>query len=188
MSGSGKSTVAGVFTSLGATVIDCDALAHEALLDDGVKASLADAFGEDILKNGDIDRKLLAALAFSNAASTQKLNSLTHPYILRRMNEELAASDGVCVIDAPLLFNCGLDSLCDVTVAVVSTRERLIRRIIKRDGISRSDAKARLERQADMPALLQKADVTIENNGITEDKLKKLAANIYGELINNDSK
>lgn len=190
MSGSGKSTVATVFVSLGALLIDCDAIAHDALNDESVQNALASAFGYDIMKeDGSVDRRLLASRAFSDAESTQRLNSATHPYILSELSRRLdEADDGVIVIDAPLLFNCGLDRLCTVTVAVVADINTLASRISLRDGIDAADVALRLEAQKDMPKLLETADYIIENNSNTSiDDLKRAAANIYASIINNDN-
>lgn len=187
MSGSGKSTVASVFSSLGAVIIDCDKIAHKALFDNNVKKRLVSFFGTDIIDNeGEIIRKTLASKAFASKDSTEKLNSVTHPYILEQVRKHIAECDGTCVIDAPLLFDCGLDSICDVTVAVTAEYETLLTRISQRDGITREEAKKRLSAQADMPQKLKNADVLIENNGISEDALKELAENIYKIIINND--
>lgn len=187
MSGSGKSTVASVFEALGAKIIDCDRIAHQALLDKDVKKGLVSFFGMDIIdSNGEIIRKALASKAFADEKSTALLNSVTHPYILEQTRKMLEESEEVCVIDAPLLFDCGLDSVCDVTVAVIAEYETLLSRISKRDGISREEAEKRLSAQAEMPEKLEKADVLIENNGIAEGTLKELAENIYRIIINND--
>lgn len=187
MSGSGKSTVASVFSSLGAVIIDCDKIAHKALFDNNVKKRLVSFFGTDIIDNeGEIIRKTLASKAFASKDSTEKLNSVTHPYILEQVRKQITECDGTCVIDAPLLFDCGLDSICDVTVAVTAEYETLLTRISQRDGITREEAKKRLSAQADMPQKLKNADVLIENNGISEDALKELAENIYKIIINND--
>lgn len=190
MSGSGKSTVAAVCVSLGALLIDCDAIAHDALNDESVQNALASAFGYDIMKeDGSVDRRLLASRAFSDAESTQRLNSVTHPYILSELSRRLdEADDGVIVIDAPLLFNCGLDRLCTATVAVVADINTLASRISLRDGIDAADVALRLEAQKDMPKLLETADYIIENNSNTSiDDLKRVAANIYASIINNDN-
>lgn len=186
MSCSGKSTVASVFKSLGAEIIDCDKIAHTALFDENVKNSLVSFFGTDIIdSDGEIIRKALASKAFANEDSTKKLNSVTHPYIIGKINEQLEKSENVCVIDAPLLFDCGLEKLCDVTVAVTADYGTLLSRIEKRDVISREDAIKRLSAQSDMPEKIKRADVLIVNNSITEKELGKLSENIYSSIINN---
>lgn len=185
MSGAGKNTVAAVFASLGATVVDCDAIARKALADSDVKASLTETFGDGILtETGDVHRGRLAALAFADEASTQKLNNMTHPYILEETKRQVEAVSAVAVIDAPLLFQSGLDRLCQTTVAVISDRETRFSRILARDGLTREAAEARLSAQTGMDDLLFQADVTIENgSGVTEDELKAVAAMVYTNIL-----
>lgn len=190
MSGSGKSTVAAEFVKKGAAVIDCDGIAHQALKDANVRDKLTSLFGADIIKDdGSVDRRLLASRAFSDSASTALLNSATHPYILGRVKEAVATAEegSVTVIDAPLLFDCGLETLCDATVAVVADIETLARRIALRDGLGAEEVEKRLSAQKDMPKLLKRADYIIENRqDMTLEQLKCTAANIYACIINND--
>jgi len=179
LSGAGKSTVAEVFASLGATVIDCDKIAHEALAEPSVKNALVSSFGSGILApNGSIDRKALASLAFSEEQATKRLNAATHPFILAETRRRAAAAAGVAVIDAPLLFSSGLDALCDVTVAVTANRSVRIKRIRLRDNITVRAAEKRLAAQKGLKKKLSQADYLLHNN-LTENDLKTEAKRLY---------
>ena len=148
-SGSGKSTVAGVLGRLGALVIDCDKIAHENMLKGGIAYNdIVNEFGREILlPDGEINRRRLGALVFSNGAALSRLNGIAHPYIVARVKSLIDKSKGLAVIDAALLYQVGLDSLCDevwVTQAPPAVR---IDRIMARDGITRQEAEDRLNSQ-----------------------------------------
>jgi len=150
--GAGKSSVAKELAALGCAVVDCDRIARQ-VTDSCVPClqSLAEEFGSDILKEGVLDRKLLAARAFASPKKTRKLNELTHPWILgetkAQIQAALDAGKPFVVVDAPLLFEAGVDALCDEIVAVTVPFEKRLQRIMKRDHISEELARARMAAQ-----------------------------------------
>lgn len=150
--GAGKSSVAKELAALGCAVVDCDRIARQ-VTDSCVPClqSLAEEFGSDILQEGMLDRKLLAARAFASPEKTRKLNELTHPWILGEIKAQIqAALDAgkpFVVVDAPLLFEAGVDALCDEIVAVTVPFEKRLQRIMKRDHISEELARARMAAQ-----------------------------------------
>ncbi len=148
--GSGKSTVARRFEQAGAFIIDADKLAreitqkgHPCLLE------LAARFGDDILcEDGSLDRAALAAKAFATPQTRQALNDITHPRVIARSEELLAACKApVAVIDAPLLFESGMERLCDSTVAVIAPLAVRKARIMARDGLTSDAADQRIAAQ-----------------------------------------
>lgn len=150
--GAGKSSVAKELAALGCAVVDCDQIARQVTNScEPCLRSLAKEFGEDILQNGVLDRKLLAARAFASPEKTQALNALTHPWIMKETKAQVqAALDSgkrFVVIDAPLLFEAGVDALCDEIMAVTVPFEKRLQRIMKRDGISEELARARMAAQ-----------------------------------------
>lgn len=150
--GAGKSSVAKELAALGCAVVDCDRIARQ-VTDSCVPClqSLAEEFGSDILQEGVLDRKLLAARAFASQEKTRKLNELTHPWILgetkAQIQAALDAGKPFVVVDAPLLFEAGVDALCDEIVAVTVPFEKRLQRIMKRDHISEELARARMAAQ-----------------------------------------
>lgn len=148
--GSGKSTVARFAVSKGFTVIDCDKVAREVTeVGSPLLPKLTEAFGDGILfPDGTLNRKELAARAFCDESSTEKLNSIMLPFIADRICEiiEQYKADGVekLLLDAPTLFESGLDSICDRVIAVLCPENIRRSRIIARDGLTEAQADSRL--------------------------------------------
>ena len=175
-SGSGKSTVGEYYRSLGINYIDTDIVSREVTAAGSpCLAELADRFGADILKpDGSLDRPLLAMRGMKDASSHALLNAITHKYIIAR-TKELIGGD-ITVIDAPLLFESGLDAECDAVIGVIASDRACIRRIRKRDGIDLKTARVRLGRQKDNGFLRSKCDYIIENNSTVGALIKKARA------------
>ena len=187
-SGSGKSTVAKVLQQQGVAVIDCDVVAREVvekgspLLD-----ALCQVFGEDIISpDGSLDRKLLAKKAFCDKGSTDLLNSVMLPFISERITQmlDLYKSDGVeCVVlDAPTLYQSGLDSICNTVLAVISPKETRKKRIIERDKLTDEQAETRLNASPQDSFYTQKAPHIVINNGDMDEFLHRVSG-IFGEII-----
>ncbi|MCH3971781.1 MAG: dephospho-CoA kinase [Oscillospiraceae bacterium] len=164
--GAGKSTWTAAFRALGCAVIDCDALAKTVTESPAVQQKLQGEFGTDILQNGILNRRLLAARAFADAASVQRLNAITHPAIGAEIAREMRLYEKqnvrAVVIDAPLLFEGGLEKLCRVTAAVLAPRQVRLARIEKRDGITPKEAERRMASQHDDAFFRQHADCILD--------------------------
>ena len=143
--GAGKSTVAGVAKELGWYVIDCDKTVREAYKREEVRKALISVFGADVVKNGLLDRKTLAARAFATKESTELLNKTVLPFIIEMVNEEIAAcgADKI-LLDAPTLYESGADGICNAVCALLSKEENRLGRIIARDGIDEASARLRM--------------------------------------------
>ena len=164
--GAGKSTWAKAFQALGCTVIDCDALARRVTELPAVQKALCAEFGADIMCNGQLDRRLLAARAFVDASSVKRLNAITHPAIRSQLQQQLdqAQADGarVVLIDAPLLFEGGIDGLCNVKAAVLAPPDVRRTRIMARDSITEAEAANRMRNQHDDSYFCARADVILD--------------------------
>ena len=169
-SGSGKGYVCKLFSALGALHVDTDVIYHDLLLAKDNKPTalageLAYAFGNILMDNGEVDRKTLGKIVFSDDRKRKELNTITHRAILAQTKKRIENSEQPFVlIDAPLLFESGFDKFCDVTVCVTADEDVCIDRIIKRDGIERDDAKKRLCAQISSSDLIDKCDYVIYNN------------------------
>lgn len=171
-SGAGKGEFARIFRSFpGVYTLDTDITARE-VVEKGSPCltELCSYFGQEILNgDGTLDRKKLASLAFSDKEKHKKLNSITHFYIMEEIKKWLCevekAGAKVAVIDAPLLFESGADTLCDVTVGVTSPYATRLKRIMKRDGIDRKSASLRLDAQPSDEFFTEKCTYIIANNG-----------------------
>ncbi len=149
--GAGKSTWTAALKDLGCRIIDCDQLAREAVQNPECMKNLQQAFGEDLISADGLNRKELAKRAFQDAARTKLLNQITHPVIRALLEKKLQSlskeSVPAIIIDAPQLFESGLDSRCDFIAAVLAPKEIRIKRLQKRDGISAEEVLSRMSVQ-----------------------------------------
>lgn len=188
--GAGKSTVAAAFRKFGCAVIDADRVARDMVKDPGCLAQLKESFGADIVAQGGLlDRRKLAARAFSSPENTRKLNAVTHPAIIRECARQIeAAAAGDCravILDAPLLFESGTQDLCGATVAVITPDASRLKRIMARDGISEEDAARRMAAQHGNHYYRERADYTFDGSTpwpVFDETVAALLDRIMGEL------
>lgn len=176
-SGSGKSTAAEMFRAYGLPVVDADALYHE-LTDapsDCVR-QIAEAFGDEVVTpTGALNRPVLAKRIFSDPTgeARKKLNRITHGQVLAlaksRMSRYEEEGARVVIFDVPLLFESGFDRMCDRTVCVVADPQLRLRRIMSRDGVDETMARARMAAQIPDEELMRRCDLCIRNDGTTEE-------------------
>lgn len=162
--GSGKSSVSKTAEALGFKVIDCDIIARKATEKgaEGLKALTA-VFGKDILfEDGSLNRRLLASKAFSSKEKTQLLNDTIFPFIVNLIKNEIREGD--YILDAPTLFESGIDSICQKTIAVLSEPDIRLKRIIERDKLTINDAEVRMSAGKSNDFYIEKADFTVYNN------------------------
>jgi dephospho-CoA kinase len=168
MSGAGKSTVAAWFEKRGFRLIDCDALVH-ALYEDRQYAILVEeAFGKEYIQNGSVDRKRLGALVFSDKNALKKLNETVSPFIMNAVTSRIQAAkqeDIATVLDAPLLFEYGLEKFCDITIGVTTDVETAVKRLSERDRRSEAEIRSRLASQHNIAFFREHCDYILENNG-----------------------
>ena len=176
-SGSGKGAVCNIFARHGIPSIDTDAVYHEILASKGpCTDELVATFGKDVLdQNGVVDRKKLGATIFGKPNTSELLNSLntiTHKYIMtktREMVRALADAGATAVlIDAPQLFEAGVDRECDLIRGIIASPALCVERITKRDGIDHQAASRRLESQHDDAFFRTHCDAVIENTADLE--------------------
>lgn len=169
--GAGKSVVARLLRSAGIPVVDTDALAR-AVTEAGhpCLAELAAAFSPAVLRaDGTLDRKELAARAFATPADTARLNAITHPHILALAAEQLEAfweaGAKMAAVDAPVLFESGMDRMCDRTVAVLAPAAVREARICARDTLTAEQALQRMQAQPADAFYEERADDVLHNDG-----------------------
>lgn len=163
--GAGKSTVSAILRKRGFFIADGDVIAREVVQPgEPLLQQLAQAFGEDILTEGVLNRRVLAQKAFSDPEKLQLLNSLMHPVIEERMFREIAEHpDCPAVIDAAALIESGIDKRCDFLVVVTAPLDVRLERIMARDGLTEADAKVRIGAQHDEEFYTSRADIVIRN-------------------------
>jgi dephospho-CoA kinase len=176
--GSGKSTVAGLWVQLGATLIDADALARSATAAQGVAIPEIElAFGPSALTaDGALDRDAMRALAFTNPDARRQLEDIVHPWVgqlIAQAADTAIASGARCLLfDIPLLVESGhwrtkLGRVCVVDCAE-STQ---IARVVQRNGMGTADVQRILDAQATRAQRLKAADAVIFNDGIDKTEL-----------------
>ncbi|MGD2111067.1 MAG: dephospho-CoA kinase [Phycisphaerae bacterium] len=168
--GAGKTAVARVFESLGAAVIDSDRLAHEVLQDPDAVTTLREWWGDSILSSGGaIDRAAVGELVFRQPAELKRLEGLLYPLIERRRSELMAAyakEEGVkgIVVDAPKLYEAGVDKICDVVVFVEADRSVRVSRVADSRGWTEEELDRRESLQNPLDAKKASADYVVTNN------------------------
>lgn len=183
---SGKSTVSSKLKELGAAIIDVDMLARGVVSKGEIAYNrIVQCFGEDILlPSGEINRKKLGKIVFSDKEKLALLNSITHPEIIARVRDKIqelkAAGEKVIVIDAAILIEMGLHKLADSIWVVVVDRETQIKRLIERDKFDYKEAENRINSQFSNEERVKYADVIIDNNKSIEEVEKRIV-----ELWNN---
>lgn len=151
--GCGKSEAASYLKSLGAAHVDADEISHALTAEGGAALSeIRRVFGEAAFNDdGSLDRANLGKLVFGNEPARRALEAIIHPLVQRTMLERMdaAAQAGipVVILDVPLLFETGMDALCDETWTLYLEREKQIARVVSRDGLTREQAEARIDSQ-----------------------------------------
>lgn len=177
-SGSGKTEALRILASDGIPTLNCDAVSRQVMqTGSACYRELCDTFGKDILRDdGSIDRRRLFALTFNDPEKLQVLNRITHFHILREVDAWLNANrqSPAVAVEAPLLFESGLDKRCDAIVLITAERAGKLARLAERDGLSADDASLRLSRQLDDAYLAARCDCVVENNGTLERFAEKL--------------
>jgi dephospho-CoA kinase len=175
--GSGKSTVSQFLAELGAVILDADEIGHEAFKPDTeIWRQVVAAFGRQILTpDGNIDRKKLGNIVFSNPESLSRLNQIMHPrmyaLVKAQLEEYRRQGVGVVVLEAPLLLEAGWTSLVDEVWVTIAPEATVLKRLEERTGLSQAESLTRLRSQLPSEERVRQADVVI-NTDCDLDELK----------------
>jgi dephospho-CoA kinase len=182
--GAGKSTVAQNFAELGALVVDADQLARIAIErgSDGFAEVLL-RFGDDIILNGDIDRKMLAEIVFSDEAARKDLEKIIHPRVQATFAEvvEDLEHDDILIYEIPLLAETDAAEKFDYIITVEADIELRKARLLKR-GLYISQIEKRMAAQASQESREAIADSVIRNDG-DEDSLLRQVENLWESVL-----
>lgn len=177
--GSGKSTVARMLGELGCVVVDSDSLARAALKDPAIISQLTNWWGDSILdEKGAINRSAVAKIVFNDATERRRLERLTHPWIEQRRRAIFAdapADAPALVIDAPLLFEAGLDSECDAVIFVDVPREIRRTRLAASRGWDDAELTRREDSQLPLDDKRQRADYVVTNRRAEDDLARQVS-------------
>lgn len=163
--GCGKTTALEVIQELGGVVLDCDAIYHALLETDIAMLAAIEARFPGTVVGGKLDRKKLGAIVFADEHALADLNRITHSAVRQEVVRQLSPEPKLAAIDAIALFECGLDKLCKLTIAVSAPEQTRIARLMARDGITAEYAAARISAQKKQNWFREKCDYTLENDG-----------------------
>lgn len=168
--GTGKSTVSAYLAQKGCKIIDADLISHQ-MTEAGSPclAEIKAAFGEDVfLRDGNLDRKKVGRLVFADATKKKTLEQIITRRViektLRILQDCRAQQEDLVVLDAPLLFECGMQRYTDETWLVVCRTETRLRRIAARDGLTEEDIQKRIANQMSTEQKEKLADYIIDNS------------------------
>lgn len=181
--GAGKGVVSSIFRLHGAFVIDCDVIDRDIVaIGTPALAEIYGAFGLDYrAHDGSLNRRKLAKKIFSDKEAKKKLEHITHPRIISEIKNQIASHTGLIVIDAPLLFEAGVEKLCDCVISVIADEETRIARIMSRDSITYEMARERISGQKSDDFLRSNSDYTIHNSSSVSE-LDEQVRNIIAQI------
>lgn len=171
--GCGATEVARMLQARGAKFVSADEIGHKALKDPQVKDLLAQRFGRGILDaKGEVDRRRLGEIVFSDEDARRDLNRIIHPALLDMLKREVKAAEaesGIVVVDAALIFEWGLEKFFHKVIVVNAPLEMRIQRTMQRDGLTRDQVMQIIAAQLPMEKKLKSADIVISNEGTLEE-------------------
>ena len=173
-SGSGKSSVSEIIAKKcdNSIIIDADKIAKSmASINTKYYNAIKKEFG-----NLEIDRKKLANIIFNNDEKRDVLNRITFKYVVSNIKQKINFNKNkeVIILDIPLLFESGLDEICDITLGIIADKNVKIERICKRDKININQAENRINKQLEDKILEKNCNYIIENNGSLKELNEKL--------------
>ena len=185
---SGKSEAAKFLENLGAHCIDADAISHFLTGEGGpLLTDIRAVFGDAVFcKDGMLDRRALAEIVFNNEEARRMLDGITHPSIQKAMLDEVedAEENGekLVFLNVPLLFETGMDALCDETWLINTDPDLQLSRLMQRDDLDEMQALSRVRSQMSAEEKQERADLVIDNNKNLEKMLNELQGH-YNALL-----
>lgn len=184
----GKSHVCEVFRELGCYVLDADRTARE-VVKPGTKGleQIVEAFGHEVLlPSGELDRKKLGAIVFADKDKRERLNAIVHPLVIEAQDEwirgvEAREPEAIAIVDAALMIESGGYKRFDKLIVVWCEPEIQLQRLMKRDGLSKEDAEARIRAQMPQEEKKRFADHLIDTSA-GFDATREQIENVYAKL------
>ena len=171
--GCGKTTALEVIAQLGGMILDCDAIYHDLLkANRDLLGQIAARFPGTVAE-GQLLRKKLGQVVFSAPQALADLTGIPHRFVCKAVEEALKPKPPLAAIDAIALVESGLSRLCDVTVAVTAPVEVRVARLMVRDRIPESYARARITAQPSEDFFRTHCDYVLENNGTAQEFREK---------------
>lgn len=178
--GTGKTTVLNELEKKGFNVLNADKLAKKEM--EKIKEKIKELFGKEVLTKQGIDHKKLAEIVFNNKKKLKELNELIHPLVKEKIEKEIKGIKKTA-IEIPLLFESGMEKLCDKILVVYSQKEKMIER--KKDKMNKEELLKRISFHIPLQEKIRKADYLIENNKTIKElqnKINELEEKIKEEI------
>lgn len=188
--GTGKSTAAAYLREKGLAHIDADGISRELtekgspmlpLIDSifGPKGRMGDGSTEVVGTDGSLDRKALASMVFSDMKKKEMLEEIMFDAIIEEIDFQIQESEragtyGAAILDAPLLFEAGLETMCDKVILLVADETVRIERVCARDGVTSRDVRNRINSQLSDEEKIKRADMVVDNSGSEKELYEKL--------------
>lgn len=189
--GSGKSTVSAYMKEKGCEIIDADLISRQMTEKDSPALDeIREAFGGGFfLGDGSLDRKALGDLVFSDENKRGILQEIVTKKVVKTIDERLrmlkeSGFSGIAVIDAPLLFECGMEDMADESWLVTAGLESRIERVSRRDGLSREQVLSRIESQMSQEEKEKYSRCILDNSGTAEELFCQIDRNL--ERVKNE--
>jgi len=165
--GSGKSTVAKVFVSMGYPVYNSDVMAKQLINSDSILiGNIKSHFGQDIYLGGKLDRKKMAGIVFNDHEKLKILNSLVHPAVGRDFESwKKEQSTSIVLKEAAIIFETGINKSLDATILVTTPESTRIKRVMKRDNTTKEQVIERMNNQWSDDKKAELAEYIIDNSG-----------------------
>lgn len=181
--GSGKSYVSRMLEEMGIPVYNADNEAKRLTVSDaGIRRELTALLGEEVYRNGELNKPLLAAYLFSDSAHAAQVNGIIHPRV-RTDFLSWAGSRKHCDIvgmECAILYEAGFEDTVDAVVMVYAPEELRVRRAMQRDGATEAQVRARMSAQMDDKEKCRRADFVVVNDGV--EPLQSRLASIVKEI------
>ena len=184
----GKTTILATLGELGAYVLSADEASHRLTAPGGdALPAIRETFGDGFfLPDGAVDRRALAEVVFSDEGVKRALEAIIHPAVQREMlaGIEKAGQEGasVVVMEVPLLYETGMDALCDAVWVAALDGESQVLRLMNRDRLTREQALARIASQMPLSDKIDRADVVIRTDRPPQE-VQKEVAHLYRDLL-----
>tara|TARA_Y100000739_G_C20505895_1_gene417196 strand:+ start:82 stop:660 length:579 start_codon:yes stop_codon:yes gene_type:complete len=179
--GSGKTTVCGIFKTLGVPVFSSDEVSKDILFTPHIQKKVEELFGDQVLQNGVLSKQKLAKYIFSSEDALESLNQLLHPKVSEAFETwKKHQKHNVVIKEAAILFESGGDKSCDYVLNVYCNEQERIRRVLLRDDRSELEIKAIIARQWSDNERKKHSDFTINNES---EKLIPQVLNLYATLM-----
>ena len=193
---SGKSTAAAYLESLGAVQIDADVISHDLTAPGGeALEEIRETFGGEVFRpDGTLDRAAMAEIVFADPAARRALEGIMHPRVQRimmsRVDEAAESGARLVFLNVPLLFETGMDALCDETWTLQAKPETQLQRLMERDGLDEAAAQERIDSQMSADERAKRATAVISTDcplERTQAELNNLYHNVLKRKLDEDA-